>query len=136
LYRVIWMLIDKQGVVKTAIAGSLFVLAVVIGLCGSAIQMLPSYKYINEFSPRAGEGAEGRSGYDWAISWSMHLEEAAGQIVPLFQGVDDGKSPAAYWGRNPFKDNTEYAGYFPMFLGILGIILWRDRRTWFLLGLG
>jgi len=136
LYRVIWMLIDKQGVVKTAIAGSLFVLAVVIGLCASAIQMLPSYKYINEFSPRAGEGAEGRTGYDWAISWSMHLEEAAGQIVPLFQGVDDGKSPAAYWGRNPFKDNTEYAGYFPVFLGILGIILWRDRRTWFLLGLG
>ncbi len=136
LYRVIWMFIDKTNALKIALAGSMFVLAVVIGLFGSAIQMLPSYKYINEFSPRAGDGAEGRSGYDWAISWSMHVEEAAGQIVPLFHGVDDGKSEGGYWGRNPFKDNTEYAGYFTVFFGILGIILWRDRRTWFLLGLG
>lgn len=136
LYRIIFMFKDKIGVVRTGLVTTMFILAVVIGLLGSAIQMWPGYKYISEFSPRAGEGAEGRSGYEWATSWSMHPEEAFGQIIPLFSGVDDGKDGGAYWGRNAFKDNTEYAGYVPLLLGIVCIALWRKRETWFLLGLG
>lgn len=136
LYRIIFMFKDKVGVVRTALTAALFALAIVIGLLGSAIQMWPGYKYISEFSPRAGEGAEGRSGYEWATSWSMHPEEAFGQIIPLFAGVDDGKDGGAYWGRNAFKDNTEYAGFVPLLLGIICIAVWRNRETWFLLGLG
>lgn len=136
LFQIIMMLKEKRGVAKTGIVAALFIMAIVVGLAGSAIQMYPSYKYITEFSPRAGEGAEGRSGYEWATSWSMHLEEAVGVVVPLFHGVDDGRDEGGYWGRNQFKDNTEYAGFFPVFLGIIGLVLWRERRTWFLLGLG
>ncbi len=136
LYRVVFMFKDKIGVIKITLSTAMFVLAVVIGLFGSAIQMWPSYKYIVEFSPRAGEGSEGRGGYEWATSWSMHWEEAIGQFIPLFHGVDDRKDEGGYWGRNAFKDNTEYAGFFPFFFGILAVILWRNRETWFLLGLG
>lgn len=135
LYRLIFMFKDKVSVVKTAIVGAMFVLAVVIGLLGSAIQFYPGYKYIKEYSPRAGEGAEGRSGYEWAISWSMHTEELVGQFIPLFAGVDDRKSEGGYWGENAFKDNTEYTGFFPMMLGVIALALWRKRETWFLLGL-
>ncbi len=135
VYRLVFMLRDKIDKVKVALTAAMFVLAVVIGLFGSAIQFYPGYKYIQEFSPRAGEGTEGRSGYEWATSWSMHVEELVGQFVPLFAGVDDRKSEGGYWGRNSFKDNTEYTGVFPIMLGILGIALCRRRETWFLLGL-
>jgi hypothetical protein len=136
LFRIVFMFKDKVGIVKTGLVSVMFVFAVVVGLMGSAIQMWPGYKYISEFSPRAGEGAEGRSGYDWATSWSMHPEEAFGQVVPLFAGVDDGKDAGGYWGRNAFKDNTEYGGFMPLLLGIIAIALWRKREMWFLLGLG
>ena len=136
LYRLIFMFKDKINVVRTGLVAALFAFAVIIGLLGSAIQMWPAYKYISEFSPRAGEGSEGRSGYEWATSWSMHPEETVGQIIPLFSGVDDSKDGGGYWGRNAFKDNTEYAGYVALLLGIVGVVLWRSRETWFLLGLG
>ena len=135
LYRLVFMLRDKVGNVKAALSAAMFVLAILIGLFGSAIQFYPGYKYIQEFSPRAGDGAEGRSGYEWATSWSMHLEELVGQFIPFFAGVDDRKAEGGYWGRNSFKDNTEYTGFFPLFLGVIGIALWRRRETWFLLGM-
>jgi hypothetical protein len=135
LYRLVFMFRDKIGTAKLALTTTMFVLAVVIGLFGSAIQFYPGYKYIQEFSPRAGEGAEGRSGYEWATSWSMHAEELVGQVIPFFAGVDDRKSEGGYWGRNAFKDNTEYTGFFPLLIGIVGIALWRRRETWFFVGL-
>lgn len=136
IYRIVFMLRDKIAKMKVALTAAMFVLAIMIGLLGSAIQFYPGYKYIQEFSPRAGEGAEGRSGYEWATSWSMHMEELVGQFIPFFSGVDDQKWEGGYWGRNSFKDNTEYSGFFPIFLGIIGIALFRRRETWFLLGLG
>jgi hypothetical protein len=135
VYRLIFMLKDKVSTIRTAMTGGMFVLAVVIGLFGSAIQFYPGYKYISEFSPRSGEGAEGRSGYEWATSWSLHTEELVGQFIPLFSGVDDRKSEGGYWGQNAFKDNTEYSGFFPIMLGVIALALWRKRETWFLLGL-
>jgi hypothetical protein len=137
VYRLVFMFRDKIGAVKMALTTAMFVLAVVIGLFGSAIQFYPGYKYVKEFSPRAGTGAEGRGGWEWATSWSMHLEELVGQVVPLFSGVNvsDPESRGGYWGRNSFKDNTEYTGFFPILIGIVGIALWRRRETWFLVGM-
>jgi hypothetical protein len=137
VYRLVFMFRDKIGTAKMALTTAMFILAVVIGLFGSAIQFYPGYKYIQEFSPRAGTGAEGRSGYEWATSWSLHLEELVGQFVPLFAGVsvNDPESKAGYWGRNAFKDNTEYTGFFPILIGIVGIALWRRRETWFFVGM-
>lgn len=136
LYRLIFMLKDNRGVVKTGLVAAMFVLAVVIGLGGSAIQFYPGFKYISEFSPRAGEGAEGRGGYEWATSWSLHFEELVGQVVPGFAGTDSQSTGTQYWGRNAFKDNSEYAGFFPLLLAAIAVGLRRNRETWFLLGLG
>jgi hypothetical protein len=137
IYRLVFMLRDKVGNAKAALMAAMFVLAIVVGLLGSAIQFYPGYKYIQEFSPRAGEGAEGRSGYEWATSWSMHLEELVGQFIPFFAGVsvNDPQAKGGYWGRNAFKDNTEYTGFFPIMIGIIGVALWRRRETWFFLGM-
>ncbi len=137
VYRLVFMFRDKVGKIKVALATAMFVLAVVIGLFGSAIQFYPGYKYIKEFSPRAGTGAEGRGGYAWATSWSLHAEELVGEVIPLFAGVNvnDPEAQGGYWGRNAFKDNTEYTGFFPMLLGVIGIALFRRRETWFLIGL-
>jgi hypothetical protein len=135
VYRLIFMLKDKAGIGKTGLVLAMFVLAVVIGLFGSAIQFYPGYKYISEFSPRAGEGAAGRSGYEWAISWSMHLEELIGEVIPGFAGVDNARLGEQYWGRNPFKDNSEYIGFFTLLLAVIAVSLKRNREVWFLLGM-
>jgi hypothetical protein len=137
VYRLVFMFRDKIGTVKMALTTAMFVLAILIGLFGSAIQFYPGYKYVKEYSPRAGTGAEGRGGWEWATSWSMHLEELVGQVVPLFSGVNvnDPEAKGGYWGRNSFKDNTEYTGFFPILIGIVGIALWRRRETWFFVGL-
>ncbi len=117
---------------SAGILTAFFVLAILTGLALSAIQFYPGYKYVKEYSPRAGEG---RGGYEWATSWSMHTEEAVGMLIPLFAGTDSAEG-RLYWGRNLFKDNTEYVGIFPILLGVLGLIFYRDTRKWYFLGLG
>ena len=44
-------------------------------------------------------------------------------FAALFHGVDDRKDEGGYWGRNAFKDNTEYAGFFPLFSTIASATL-------------
>lgn len=121
----------EKSVSSAGILTGLFVLAIVVGLALSAIQFYPGYKYVKEFSPRAGEG---RGGYEWATSWSMNAEELVGMAVPHFAGVN-GQKENTYWGKNYFKDNSEYIGLFPLLLGALGLVFFRDRRKWFFLGL-
>jgi hypothetical protein len=135
IFKLVFMLRDKQGAGRTGLVLGMFILAVVIGLFGSAIQFYPGYKYISEFSPRADGGAEGRGGYDWATSWSLHTEELVGQVIPGFAGVSNQSAGTQYWGKNAFKDNSEYAGFMPLLLGIIGFALWRKRESWFFLGL-
>jgi len=104
--------------------------AVVIGLLISAIQFFPGYIYTTEYSPRA----DSKKGYDWAISWSMNEEEAMSLVVPEFSGTNSGQGNY-YWGKNPFKDNSEYAGIIPLFLAIIAVFFMRRKETWFFGGL-
>lgn len=111
-----------------------FVFAVVLGLGISAIQFYPGVRYTREFSPRA----DSKSGYSWATSWSLHQEDIVGLINPEFGGtkVDPERYPnVAYWSRNPFKDNSEYAGVVALFLATVGAFFYR-RRGVFFAGLG
>ena len=100
--------------------------AVVLGLGISAIQFYPGYIYTTEYSPRA----DTKRGYDWATSWSMGQEEAFSLIVPEFSGTNSGENNY-YWGRNVFKDNSEYAGVIPLFLAFLGVFLYRKKEAIF-----
>ncbi len=107
-----------------------FALAVVLGLGISAIQFYPGVQYTKNFSPRT----DTKSGWQWATSWSMHTEGVVGLIDPEFVGtsVDRTEYPDVhYWGKNAFKDNSEYVGVVALFLGIIGVFFYRRKGVFF-----
>lgn len=78
----------------------------------------PPIQYNTAWSVR---GESSRQTYEHATSWSMHPEELASLIVPEFCGVLE-----HYWGRNPFKLNSEYVGLPLLMLGLAGFYFcWR-----------
>lgn len=90
-----------------------FWISVFIGLGIGLIQLLPSYMYIhNSFSVRGVD-----RGFEHAASWSLHWPEIFSLWVPEFVNSLD-----YYWGQNPFKLNTEYAGAIALLLAVLAVI--------------
>lgn len=145
-FRLILKFIDDKSIVVLIKPAVFFLLAVILGLGVSAIQFYPGYRYVKEFSPRAHEEDEDamkeRERWMYATSWSMNAEELAAQFIPNFCGTDargaveGDQTPPTYWGKNAFKDNSEYIGILPLFFGLMAIIFVRTRRTWFFMGLG
>jgi hypothetical protein len=120
----------------------LFALAGLAGTAAAAVQLVPPYLYLKTWSHRVEKtvDAEAERGYEYATSWSLHPEEAAGLVIPEFAGDNistaDGRQNNTYWGRNPFKLNAEYAGLVPLLLVPLLFLRRRDPRAWFFVGLG
>lgn len=145
-FRIIFKLIETKNIITVIKPGILFVMAILLGLCISAIQFYPAYRYVKEFSPRAIEEEETEMDeiqrYEYATSWSMNSGELVSQFIPNFIGNNatkftaNGEVQPTYWGKNFFKDNSEYIGILPTFLGLIAIIFVRNKRTWFFLGLG
>jgi len=125
-FKLIFRYVDNRSVPELIKPTSLFVWAVIIGLAISAIHFYPGYIYVQEYSPRS----ETKRGEEWAKSWSLGWEETASLVVPEFCGVssEEGNS---YWGKNPFKDNSEYAGAIPLLMALVAVIMIRSRKTWF-----
>ncbi len=123
----------SDGGLVLALRSGFFVISVALALGLGLVQLLPSYKFTTAQSVRSGEE---RTSYVYATSWSMHPEEVAGMIVPSFQGFQKGLDQNFYWGRNPFKLNSEYNGILPILFAILAVAMYRSGRTWFFLGLG
>ncbi|MDP2984545.1 MAG: hypothetical protein Q8O92_14595 [Candidatus Latescibacter sp.] len=123
----------KEGMPALAARTGLFTGAVLLAVALGFVQLFPSYKFTTSQSVRS--GAE-RTSYEYATSWSMHPEEAAGMLVPSFQGFQAGLDKNLYWGKNPFKLNSEYNGILPILFAVLVLIARRNSRTWFFLGLG
>jgi hypothetical protein len=99
--------------------------AVVTAAGVAAVVLLPMYRYLRDDSPRAGSGR----GFEYAASWSLHAEEAVSLFVPEFSGTD--VQSQTYWGKNPFKHNSEYGGALVFVLGIAAVAgLKGDRRRW------
>ncbi len=97
-----------------------FWIAVFFGLGLSFIQFFPSFMYVREaFSVRGID-----RGFEHATSWSMHWAEVFSLWVPEF-----GNSLQYYWGKNPFKLNTEYAGAIPVLLSVLAIVS-KPKSIW------
>ncbi len=118
----------KQGgaALASRLAGGM--LAAVTALGVAAITLFPMYRYLREDSPRAGPGR----GFEYSASWSLHAEEALSLFIPDFSGTN--AQAETYWGKNPFKHNSEYAGALVFVLGIAAIAgLKGDLRRW---GLG
>ncbi|MCP4566014.1 MAG: YfhO family protein, partial [FCB group bacterium] len=129
-FKLIFKYVDERSVPALIKPTGLFVVAVIIGLALSAIHFYPGYDYVKNYSPRSDQ----KRGEEWAKSWSLGPEEAASLIVPEFCGVsgDEGNS---YWGRNAFKDNSEYAGAVPLMMALFAVVMIRSRKTWFFGGL-
>jgi hypothetical protein len=101
------------------------ILAVVTAAGVAAVVLLPMYRYLREDSPRAGPGR----GFEYSASWSLHAEEAVSLFIPEFSGTD--VQSETYWGKNPFKHNSEYGGALVFVLGIAAVVgLKGDRRRW------
>lgn len=94
--------------------------ALFLGIGIALIQFLPTYLYVQHaYSVRGVE-----RGFTFASSWSLHWPEFFSMWVPEFGNTLD-----YYWGQNPFKLNSEYAGAMAILLGALAIIskptMWR-----------
>jgi hypothetical protein len=130
-YRLVAFLRAERRMPWKASLGALC--AVLVALAISAVQFYPSYDYVKNYSPRAGEGR----GFDYAASWSLHPEELLSEIVPEFSGVADTQTNS-YWGRNAFKDNSEYGGLIVLLLAVYTVLAtsFKDRWVFLVLGLG
>ncbi len=145
-FRIIFRVVKDKNILIAIRPALYFVIAVALGLFISAIQFYPSYKYVKEFSPRAESEQESLQEeeirYAYATSWSMNAGELVSQFIPNFIGTNATKyitgerMPPTYWGKNAFKDNSEYIGVLPLLLGMIAVIFVRNKRTWFFFGLG
>jgi hypothetical protein len=96
-----------------------FWVAVAFGVGLSLIQLLPPFMFVRDaFSVRGVD-----RGFDYAASWSLHWPEAFSLWVPEFGNFLDN-----YWGDNPFKLNSEYAGAIALLFAVLAIVL--KRKPW------
>ncbi len=112
-----------------------FVISIILGISLSMIQLLSPYNYLKTYSMRT-MNTEADKGYAYASSWSMHLEELASEVVPEFSGDNIHTQGNFYWGRNPFKLNSEYIGLLALFLAVVTVIYRRTHLIWFFTGLG
>ena len=105
------------------LAGAMVAAVTAMGI--AAVVLLPMYRYLREDSPRAGPGR----GFEYSATWSLHAEEALSLFIPDFAGTD--VQSDTYWGKNPFKHNSEYGGALVLVLGIAAVAgLKGDRRRW------
>jgi hypothetical protein len=123
----LWLRWREGGAfLASSLAGAMVSALTAVGI--AAVVLLPMYRYLRDYSPRSGAGR----GFEYAASWSLHAEEALSLFIPEFSGTD--VQSETYWGKNPFKHNSEYGGAVVLVLGIAGLVGLRgDRRRW---GLG
>ena len=108
------LLYRKEKKIAAPLVSSVyFWLAILVGVGLAFVQIFPSFMFIREaFSVR---GAE--RGFDYAASWSLHWPEAFSLWVPEF-----GNTLSYYWGDNPFKLNSEYAGAMATLFAVIAIV--------------
>lgn len=120
----------------------LFLAASVVGAAVAGLQLIPAFDYVTEFSRRTATTtrADPAANRAYASSWALHPEEVVSFVVPEFAGNDaqgDMWDTGRYWGRNPFKNNHEYAGWVVLLLAVAGFFgTPRKALRWFLAALG
>ncbi len=121
---------------------ALFMVGAALGACGAAYQFFPAVDYVTEHSRRVATTAaeSGERGRAWSASYSLHPEEVMSLIVPEFPGNRAGGNAwttNTYWGRNPIKDNHEYAGLVVLLLaGVSFLGAARRQLRLFMTGFG
>jgi hypothetical protein len=122
-FKIFWLLKTRRMGDAALVAGR-FWIPILTGIGLLFFLLYPPMQWSKAWSVR---GTGEKTTYEHATSWSIHPEEAASLVVPEFGGINE-----RYWGRNPFKLNSEYPGLSVLFLGILGLILFRkEKEKWF-----
>lgn len=153
----------KEKYFKRFATASLLLLVIgVCGIATVSNKLLPLLEY-TEYSIRGGSGLENndeKDGLDlaYATSWSYGVNETPNLLIPNFNG---GSSAGAlgnnsdtyallkranagnidsmmnnlplYWGPQPFTVGPMYLGAVIVMLALLGLIISKDRRKWWLL---
>ena len=102
-----------------------FVAALLLGFAIDAVQMAPFAHYIGS-TGRAAAGSSS-TGYAYATSYAMPIEETLNILWPSFSGYLQ-----TYWGQNHIKLHSEYIGGVVLILATLGFRLReRKRLAWF-----
>jgi hypothetical protein len=128
LYKVVVLWLETRTVQSIFRVTVIFGFGVILGLVISARAYVPQYWHTATVSKRAitetsGKVEPGTAGtFEYAASWSLHPEETMSLILPQFSNFKN------YWGRNAFKQNSEYFGFIPLFFFIAGIMLWRQEK--------
>ncbi|MBW8886916.1 MAG: YfhO family protein [Fibrobacteres bacterium] len=128
-YFVVWawrtfQLAKEKAYGSAVMTAARFWVPILLGLGMAFFVLYPPTQWTKFYGVR---GSTEKTTYEHATSWSMHPEETASLIVPEFGGINE-----KYWGRNPFKLNSEYPGLSVLFLGILGLVLYRkEKGYWF-----
>ena len=99
-----------------------FVAALALGFAIDAVQMAPFAHYIGS-TGRAAAGSSS-TGWEYATSYAMPIEESLNVIWPSFSGYT---LSGTYWGQNGIKLHSEYMGGVALILATLGFFL-RERR--------
>lgn len=132
ILRIIRLLLKKEGNpngFKPALKNvAFFIVAIVIAIGITTVQLYPPFKYLGKYSQRT-QRTE-KSGYNFATSWSLHPEELGSLVVPEFAGVNV-QNTNTYWGRNAFKLNSDYFGVVVLVLALGAVIFLRNSRSWF-----
>jgi hypothetical protein len=89
---------------------------------------VPAVAYVKH--PAAFSVRSTKTDYEHANSWCLHPEELASMVVPDFCDA-----PHGYWGRNPFKYNSDYLGILTMLLAVLALVRRRDSTRLYLGGI-
>jgi hypothetical protein len=122
-FKFFWLAKEKRFPAAALSAGKFWV-PIFCGIGLSFFLIYPPTQWTKQYGIR---GSGEKTTYEHATSWSMHPEETASLIVPEFTGLNE-----KYWGRNPFKLNSEYPGLSVLFLGVMGFAFFhRERRKWF-----
>jgi hypothetical protein len=119
-----WLLLKAKRPALAALTAARFWGPILLGIGMVFFLFYPQTQWTKFYGVR---GSGEKTTYEHATSWSMHPEETASLVVPEFTGLNE-----RYWGRNPFKLNSEYPGLSVWFLGILGLVLFRrEKDKWF-----
>lgn len=113
----------REGVLAALKRTLSFAVALGLGIGLAMPIFYPPMKFVKEFSIR---GTAEKTSFEHATSWSLHPEEIGSLAFPEFAGTNE-----TYWGRNPFKLNSEYAGIAITIMGIAAIFALRKRWTWY-----